>query len=387
MPTVESRRVATRRRVLSSARDAILAGSIGFPLLARSAPRDANVAMLLPFQGSQARAAESVRQGVDSALEQANRAGGIKGQTLKLLPVDNGYDAQKTIAAINSLADKDSAVAITSLVGGPIIGAAIPAATKAGVPIVGVLHGGDVFRGAGTEIVTHVRAPFDAEFRAIASVFPTVGRRRFAVLHATDKSGVGFLAQFSSVLKSYGLSVAAAIPYDRDTTDFAPHTEAVKRSGADLLLIGSTTGPAIAVIRAKVATNLLAQVVCLSTVDDRAVWEELGPSSVHTAFSSVVPNPYGILLPLSREYQAAMAAKRYEQLSLSSFEGYINARVLVEGMRRAPTIDRSAIQATLRTMRSVALSGVTFSAATAETPAGINVADILLMTHQGKMLR
>ncbi len=153
-----------------------------------------------------------IRQGVDGALEQANRAGGIRGQPVKLLAIDNGYQAEKTVEAIGSLAARESVVAVTSLFGGPIIGAAIPAATRAGVPIVGVLHGNDAFRRPGTEIVTHVRATFDAETRAIAALFPTIGRSRFAVLHATDNSGTAFRAQFESVLKAQGLPLVAAVP-------------------------------------------------------------------------------------------------------------------------------------------------------------------------------
>jgi ABC-type branched-subunit amino acid transport system substrate-binding protein len=309
----------------------LAAAAVGLPFRARAAAREIQIAMLLPLQGGQARQAEMIRQGVDGALEQANRAGGIRGQPVKLLAIDNGYQAEKTVEAIGSLAARESVVAVTSLFGGPIIGAAIPAATRAGVPIVGVLHGNDAFRRPGTEIVTHVRATFDAETRAIAALFPTIGRSRFAVLHATDNSGTAFRAQFESVLKAQGLPLVAAVPYARDATDYTEQARSIERSGADVVVVGGVTATGIAAIRAKVATKLWAQMVCLSTVDERSVWEQVGADAVGTAFSSVVPNPYATLLPLAREYQAAMKARNYDRLSLSSFEGYINAQVLHPG--------------------------------------------------------
>lgn len=377
-----------KRRIVRAIGGAVACAVVGVPFPARSASRDVAVAMLLPLRGAQAKQAELVRQGVDSAIEQANRAGGIKGLPVRLVVVDNDYDPNKTIAGIASLARNDSVVAVSSLLGGPNIGAAIPAATQAGLPIVGVLHGNDAFRVPGTEIVTHVRATFDAEFRAIASVFSEIGRRRFAALHAPDKSGLAFLAQLESALKSQGLPLVAAVPYDREAVDYSAQARAVERAGADLLVVGGVTAPGIAAIRAKKTTGLKAQVVCLSTADERSVWEQLGADAIGTAFSCVVPNPYTTLLPIAREYQAAASARRYQEISLSSFEGFINAQVLLEALRRTPAMERTALQATLRSMRSVSLGGVTFTAvADGKLGAGINVADIQMMTNRGRMLR
>lgn len=362
--------------------------AVGWPFPLRSTPREIQVAMLLPLQGPQARQAEMVRQGVEAAFEQTNRAGGIKGQPVRLVPIENEYHPQRTVDAIGSLAGRDSVVAMTSLLGGPNIGAAIPAATQAGIPIVGVLHGNDAFRRPGTEIITHVRATFDAEFRAIAALFPAIGRRRVAVLHATDNSGTAFRAQLESVLTAHGLPLVAAVPYDREATDYTDQARNIERSGADLVVVGGVTSTAVAAIRAKAATKMHAQLVCLSTADELSIWEQLGATAVGTAFSSVVPNPYATLLPLSREYQAAMAARNHKVLSLSSFEGYINARVVLEALRRAPAMTRTAVQTTLRGMQSVSLGGVSFSAgAGGKIANGINVADILVMTHNGRMLR
>ena len=53
-------------------------------------------------------------------------------------------------------------------------------------------------------------------------------------------------------------------------------------------------------------------------------------------FTQVVPFPWGVVPPIVGEYRAAM--KRHapnDELTFSSFEGYINARVLVAGLRLA----------------------------------------------------
>lgn len=68
-----------RRRTFSCIGGVLAAAAVGLPFRARAAAREIQIAMLLPLQGGQARQAEMIRQGVDGALEQANRAGGIRG--------------------------------------------------------------------------------------------------------------------------------------------------------------------------------------------------------------------------------------------------------------------------------------------------------------------
>lgn len=106
-----------------------------------------------------------------------------------------------------------------------------------------------------------------------------------------------------------------------------------------------------------------------------------------TAFSTIVPSPYRNLLALSREYQVAVAAQPTAAVSLISFEAYINATVLLEPLHRSPSSDRLSVMATLRSMRGLSIGGVNFSGPGAVTASGTNVADILMLTHGGRMLR
>jgi branched-chain amino acid transport system substrate-binding protein len=378
-----SSQVARRTLVV---RGAAMAAALAAPNIASSA-EPMVIGMSLPQRGSQARQAEATRQGVDACFEQTNRSGGIGGVPIRLVTVDNGYEVEKTIESVKAFAAQ-RAVAMTSLMGGPLINAAIPVARDAQLPIIGVIHGGDSFRAPGTEIVTHVRAAFSSELAAIARVFVTVGRRRFAVLHATDPSGKAFLNQFGAALKRHDLQIVAAVPYERDTKDFGPMAQAIGASGADVVVVGGVTGPGIALIRAMSAASVRTQIACLSTVDDRAVWEELEDRARGVAFSSVVPSPQDGLLPIVRDYQSAMAARKYGETSLASLEGYVNGRLCVEALRRTGTqLDRLSLQRTLKSLSAVPMGGLTFAAAGAPAGNGINVADVFMLTTGGRLLR
>ena len=63
-------------------------------------------------------------------------------------------------------------------------------------------------------------------------------------------------------------------------------------------------------------------------------------------FSVIVPAPNAERFELARRYRADMRGSEFTGESLVSLEGYANARVLAEGMRRAgPKLDRETEQA------------------------------------------
>jgi ABC-type branched-subunit amino acid transport system substrate-binding protein len=62
---------------------------------------------------------------------------------------------------------------------------------------------------------------------------------------------------------------------------------------------------------------------------------QLGASAEGIVFTQVVPFPWGAVQPVVREYQLAM--RRHapkDELSFSSLEGFINAKLLVAALRR-----------------------------------------------------
>lgn len=80
-----------------------------------------------------------------------------------------------------------------------------------------------------------------------------------------------------------------------------------------------------------------AQLYNISVVDPAELVKLAGIKAVHgLGISQVVPFPFGANKPVVREYQALM--KKYggdQALSYTSFEEFLGAKVLVEGLRRA----------------------------------------------------
>jgi branched-chain amino acid transport system substrate-binding protein len=85
---------------------------------------------------------------------------------------------------------------------------------------------------------------------------------------------------------------------------------------------------------------------------------ELGELSRGLGFSIVVPSPFSQKHGVVRQYQADMRARGATEFSLASLEGWIAARVLAEGLRRAgPTAGRAALITALEHIDQLELGG------------------------------
>jgi ABC-type branched-subunit amino acid transport system substrate-binding protein len=82
----------------------------------------------------------NMRAGVLAALDEANRNGGVHGQTLRLIALDDGYEPARTGPNMRTLIGNDQVIAVVGNVGTPTAVAAIPIAMEGKMPLLRRLH-------------------------------------------------------------------------------------------------------------------------------------------------------------------------------------------------------------------------------------------------------
>jgi ABC-type branched-subunit amino acid transport system substrate-binding protein len=103
--------------------------------------------------------------------------------------------------------------------------------------------------------------------------------------------------------------------------------------------------------------------------------------------TQVMPFPSNSALPLVREYQQAMTAAGFADYSHQSLEGYANAKLVAEGLRRAgKSLSRSALVSALDDMRSYNLGGVTASFGQGGV-SGSKFVELTMIGSQGRLIR
>jgi len=126
----------------------------------------------------------------------------------------------------------------------------------------------------------------------------------------------------------------------------------------------------------------------VSFVGSTALADALKGEGYGVAISQVVPYPWSPSVPIVKEYQEVMAkAGHSADTNFSSLEGYLVAKVMVEGLKRAgKDLTREKLIAALEGMNSVDLGEfmVSFSPT---NHSGSRFVDLTMIGHSGKFIR
>src|SRR5581483_1919407 len=173
--------------------------------------------------------------GLQLALDDINKAGGILGRPVELRTEDNASTNPGTVLAFSKLFTDPEIKAIVGPIASTQIQAASPAIAKAGIPT--MIGGTDpsltrinnrwVFRARPNDLYSsRVIADFGVN---------TLKLRKWAIVHATDAFGQGAAKALTETLQALGVPPLLVQGYTSNSQDFAPIVLAIKKSGAEVL--------------------------------------------------------------------------------------------------------------------------------------------------------
>jgi ABC-type branched-subunit amino acid transport system substrate-binding protein len=287
-----------------------------------------------PFSGPAAELGKRMNVGIKAYFEHINAQGGVNGRKIKLVTADDGYEANRAAENTKKLITSDGVFALIGYVGTPTTLAALPILTEAKVPLVGPFTGAQSLRDPFNRYVFHVRASYFDETEKIVEHLTTVGIKRIGVFYQNDAYGKAGLEGVERALKRRGLQVAAAGTVERNSVDLTKAVRMLDAKPDAIVQISAYTSCAAFIKEAKKLgyAGLFANV---SFVGSRALNEALAADGAGVMISQVVPFPFTDTVPIVREYRKRMADMGDTNYDFSSLEGYIAAKVAVEGIKRA----------------------------------------------------
>src|SRR6185369_5356857 len=137
-----------RRALLLGGATALLAGGAAFGArrMGILGPRTPIVlGMSAAFSGPSEDLGRGMRVGIETRLREANLAGET-GRPLHLLPLDDGYEPERTRENMQRLLGVERVLAVVGNVGTPTSAVALPLATAARTPFVGAFTGAALLR-------------------------------------------------------------------------------------------------------------------------------------------------------------------------------------------------------------------------------------------------
>lgn len=325
--------------------------------------------------------------GMQTYFNSVNAQGGVNGRTIKLLTRDDGYEPEKAATAVRALIREDKVFALAGSVGTPTGLAALPILTEEQVPLVGMFTGAQALREPFNRQVFHVRASYFDETERIVQHLTTLGVKKIAVFYQNDAYGRAGLDGVVRALEKRQLKPVATATVERNSVDVAKSLEVILKSEPEAVVQIGAYKSCAAFIKQARAKGYGGQFFNVSFVGSKALADELGDAGQGVVISQVVPFPYAPNSPIVREYQQRMLDAGQKDFDFSSMEGYLTARVLVEGLRRAgKNLTRDGLISGLESMRDVNLGGFTINYS-AKDHQGSSFTDLTIIGRDGKFKR
>jgi ABC-type branched-subunit amino acid transport system substrate-binding protein len=286
-------------------------------------------------------------------LNHVNEQGGVFGRRIELISYDDSYDPPRCLANTQKLLVEDQVFALFCYVGTPTTVKILPMVEDAGAPLVGMFTGANALRQPFNRYLVNIRASYYQETAAaVRHLVGDLGLRRIAVFYQYDAYGFDGLTGTELALKEYGLEPVARGSYVRGTQDVDEGFSRIESSAAQAVVMIGTSDPCARFIELGRLSGLSPIYYAVSFVGAEALAKALGPKpGALVIMSQVVPptlRPSGQAGATAERQPAGRdgdSARQYVELLARYFpgdqpdpvglEGFYNARVLVEALRRA----------------------------------------------------
>ena len=336
--------------------------------------------------------ASSVKEASDGArlyFNAVNSRGGIGGQKIELLSLDDKFEVPLAVSNAKALIGQ-GVIALFLTRGTPHNQALMPLLTEARIPLVGPSTGAMVLHEPVHPWLFNVRAPYQRETERAIRHLLQIGVQRIALVQVDDSFGDdaarGALKGFAT-----GSQPVAHEKYDRSQPDFAPIMPKIVAADAQaVLFIGSGTA-VVDGMTALRAAGSKAQMLTLSNNASGGFIKALGEVARGVIISQVLPAERALGNPMVKEVHELVRklGKSAPEITPALLEGYASAKVLVEGLRRAAAtkdLSRSGLQKALETLNRYDLGGLELSySATDHT--GLDYADLAIIGADGRFRR
>ncbi|MCM3564956.1 MAG: ABC transporter substrate-binding protein [Hydrogenophaga sp.] len=287
------------------------------------------------FSGPAAQLGIQFNAGAQLYFDLLNQQGGVSGQRIEIVKVDDGYEPDRCAENTRQLLSR-GCTALFGYIGTPTSLAALPLATQAGTPFIAPFTGAMGLRAPFNRLAFHLRASYNDETALIVRQLTSLGLNDIAVFHQNDAYGKAGLDGVTLAMAARNLKPKATATVERNSVDVTKAVATIVAARPQAVVQISAYASCAAFIREARKAGYGGTFYNVSFVGTQALADELGKDGAGVVISQVVPNPFSTARPITRDFLDAIERGGNKvQPNFSSFEGYLAARMLTEGARRA----------------------------------------------------
>jgi branched-chain amino acid transport system substrate-binding protein len=274
--------------------------------------------------------------GAKAYFSYINGEGGVHGRKLRLVTYDDGYDPAKTEACFGKLM-ADKVFALGFFVGTPTAVKYVPWAESNKIPLVGLFTGAETLYSPLRHWVVNVRASYYDETREqIDGAWGSLGYRKIGVIYPDDAFGTTVLAGVKQALKAHGSEPVAVASYQRQTADVGGAINTVQSANPQAVVVVGPPNTVAPILKMAHARGWKPLFLTVSFVGTDELIAQAGADADGMVITQVVPPYYLTDLKTVALYRRVLSQNASgEQPNFVSLEGFVDAMVLVEGLKHA----------------------------------------------------
>jgi branched-chain amino acid transport system substrate-binding protein len=320
-------------------------------------------------------------QAADAYFAEINKSGGINGRKIRIVRTDSVNKPEQSKINVTNLVEKQKVFAMWGLSGTGNTAAVLPYLTEKRVPLIASTSGAEPFFSKTHPYLINVKASNADELARMAEHFSTTGIRKVGILYIDNGFGRESFKSAQALLTKAKFEIAGSAAFKEDGSDIDTAVAPIAKAAPQAVMLLTVAGPAPKVVDAYLKTGAAAQFFTLSVVSSDALYKAIGDRARGIIVTQTMPFAWDSSTGMARDYQALMAKIGVTEYSMSGMEGYVYARMLVEGLRGAgknPTRDK-LIEA-YEKMRNKDIGGMKFDF----SPDDHNGSDLVLITMIGR---
>jgi branched-chain amino acid transport system substrate-binding protein len=274
--------------------------------------------------------------GAKAYFDLVNEEGGVRGRKLRLVAYDDSYDPTKAQACFDRLM-ADKVFALGFLVGTPTALKYVPLAETNKIPVVGLFTGAQTLYAPLRHWVVNVRASyFDETREQIDGLWKALNYQKIGVIYPDDAFGAAVLEGVKQALGTHKSEPIAVASYQRQTANVGSAINSVRAANPQAVVVVGPPNTVAPILKQAHADGWKPLFLTVSFVGTDQLISEAGADADGTVITQVVPPYYLTDLKTVALYRRALA--QYlpsERPNFVSLEGFVDAMVLVEGLKRA----------------------------------------------------
>ena len=244
--------------------------------------------------GYSGQVAAGVKETADGAmlyLDAVNAKGGVNGQKIELVSLDDKFDPKLAGENARKLIEEQNVLAMFLTRGTPHTEAMIPLLEKNGVALIGPSTGAMVLHQPVRKYIFNVRATYQREAEKAMTHLASMGMTRIAVVYSDDSFGADGIIGNPVVLEKF----------NRTKPDFAPIAVKLASANAQAVLMVASGAAVVDAGNAFRAAGSAAQIVTLSNNASTGFIKSLGANARGMIVTQVYPNERAMTYAMVKE--------------------------------------------------------------------------------------